>query len=244
MHTSYDLSLTTEDGGKSQYDATGIRVARSMRAPLVSFRPESPVLVTGTRNSGRNEQLRIREERRDVKEFDDGGYEGGRSVVVGRGGGGGNGAFTPAVAGGSASCIASSVPSLHRRLWGGDAGTRLLARASAVAVPMRFTSDDKFESISISRLIVRCWASIFFSCLVRIPLGAVSTSLRTLPAIFEEMLSTVLELMLAIVSSRLLRCFWKSSFWDWRADSNSVILVWTAVETKSLVHLNRHFCGY
>jgi hypothetical protein len=68
IQRTYDLSLMTEDGGQSWYDAIVIPVARSMPAPLVSFRPrtrsgargpESPVLVTGTRNSGRNEQLSL-----------------------------------------------------------------------------------------------------------------------------------------------------------------------------------------
>jgi hypothetical protein len=56
----------TEDGGNSRYDGTGTAVAGSMRVPLFSFwhgirsgaqGPESLVLVTGTRNSGQNEQL-------------------------------------------------------------------------------------------------------------------------------------------------------------------------------------------
>jgi hypothetical protein len=61
MHTSYDLSLTTDDGGQSRYDTTGIPVARSMRAPLISFWPRTPFWCprTGISGSGhRNPEFR------------------------------------------------------------------------------------------------------------------------------------------------------------------------------------------
>jgi hypothetical protein len=56
-----DLSLTTEDGGQSWYNATEIPVARSMRAPPMSFRPGTPFWCPTTRISGsghRNPEFR------------------------------------------------------------------------------------------------------------------------------------------------------------------------------------------